>query len=70
MDSETIYLPTMHAWLDLFVQAGLEATIGAPIAHMLITMEDGNGRVVIVAPDDQAPNVSHYLAQSTLDRLS
>lgn len=69
MDSETIYLPTAHAWLDSTVQASIEAAVGASIAHMLIIVEDTNGRIGIVAPNDQPPNVSHVLARRTVDRL-
>lgn len=70
MSSETIYRPATHAELDPRVEPGLEATIGAPLKHWVITTEDIYGRVLTITPDDQWPNVSHDLAEHTVARLT
>lgn len=69
-NSETIYRPATHTYLDPGVEPGLEAMVGAPVRHWIITVEDIDGRVVIVTPEGQAPNVSYVLARSSVDRLS
>jgi hypothetical protein len=58
-----------HTQLDPAVEAGLEATVGAPLQHWVIVAEDINGRIVLVTPDDQAPHISLNLARSSVDRL-
>lgn len=58
-----------RAELDPAVELGLEATIGAPLKHWVITTEDVYGRVLTITPDEQSPHVSHHLARSSADRL-
>lgn len=71
VSSETIYCPsTTHARLDSEVRAGIEAAIGAPLENLLITAQATDGRIIVIAPDEQPPNVSYFLAQRAAIRLA
>lgn len=71
MSSETIHRPsTTHARLDSEVRAGIEAAIGAPLENLLITAQTADGRIIVITPDEQPPNVSYFLAQRAAIRLA
>ena len=70
MDLETTHRPTTHARLNPQVRDGVEAAIGSPLENLLITAQTTDGRIIVIAPDDQPPNVSYFLAQRTAFRLA